>query len=111
MTSVRDLELEGTKDVNLFRILADQSLLTVLVTADRAMARRRHEIEAIRDTGAIALICAKGWNQERDTLNRARMMMWWWPTILESAGKAKPGTFLALPWTKSEAALQRWLAR
>jgi PIN like domain len=88
--SVRHLGLAGTKDVDLLHTLADPTIKVVLITADIAMSRRRHEVAAIRETGAVVVVGMKGWNQQKDTMERVRMMVWWWPTIVRSCWKLKP---------------------
>lgn len=108
--SVRRLGLEGTKDVDLLHILANPVSKVVLITADKAMSRRRHEVAAIRDTGAVVVIGMKAWNQQPDILERARMLVWWWPTIVRCAENADRGSFLELPWSSSVGALKRWRA-
>lgn len=108
--SVRHLGLEGTKDVDLLHILANPVSKVVLITADKAMSRRRHEVAAIRDTGAVVVIGMKAWNQQPDILERARMLVWWWPTIVRCAEGADRGSFLELPWSSSVGALKRWRA-
>jgi len=110
VTSVRKLGVEGMKDTDLFAYLADDSVRTVLLTTDNAMSRRQHEIAAIRDTGAVVVIGAKGWNQQGDVIERARYFVWWWPTIVQSAGNADRGSFLDLPWSSKVATLKRWRA-
>ncbi|MFT8675330.1 MAG: DUF5615 family PIN-like protein [Acetobacter sp.] len=108
--SVRDLALDGTKDVDLLHILTDRNDKVILVTADRAMSRRAHEVAAIRDTGAVVVVCVKAWNQQGDLLERARMMVWWWPTIVQCAEGAARGSFLELPWSTKVNSLKRWRA-
>ncbi|MFW6683561.1 hypothetical protein [Komagataeibacter intermedius] len=110
VTSVRHLGLAGTKDVDLFQILADPTIKTVLITADKAMSRRQHEVAAIRETGAVVVLGVKAWNQQGDTLERVRMMVWWWPMILHCSIEADRGSFLELPWANSVKALRRWRA-
>ncbi|MFW7268638.1 hypothetical protein ACMAUO_11795 [Gluconacetobacter sp. Hr-1-5] len=110
VASVRHLGLAGTKDVDLFHALADPNHPTVLITADMAMSRRRHEVAAIRKTGAVVVVGMKGWNQQKDTVERVRMMVWWWPTIVRCAAVADRGSFLELPWSSAVATLKRWRA-
>ncbi|MFT8932457.1 MAG: hypothetical protein ABF976_12400 [Acetobacter syzygii] len=110
VTSVRQLGLESTKDVDLFHMLADPDTKTVLITTDKAMSRRQHEIAAIRETGAVVVLGTKAWNQQSDIMERARMMVWWWPTILHCSMGADRGSFLELPWANTVKALKRWRA-
>lgn len=110
VTSVRQLGLESTKDVELFQMLANPDGNAVLITADKAMSRRQHEIAAIRETGAVVVLCTKAWNQQSDVVERARMMVWWWPTILHCSIEADRGSFLELPWANTVKALRRWRA-
>lgn len=110
VTSVRQLGLESTKDVELFQMLANPDGKAVLITADKAMSRRQHEIAAIRETGAVVVLCTKAWNQQSDVVERARMMVWWWPTLLHCSIEADRGSFLELPWANTVKALKRWRA-
>lgn len=110
VASVRHLGLAGTKDVELFRTFANPDIKTVLITADMAMSRRKHEVAAIRETGSIVVLCMKAWNQQKDTMERVRMMVWWWPTILQCAGGAARGSFLELPWASNVRPLRHWRA-
>lgn len=110
VTSVRQLGLESTKDVDLFQMLANPDAKAVLITADKAMSRRQHEIAAIRETGAVVVLCTKAWNQQSDVVERARMMVWWWPMILHCSVEADRGSFLELPWANTVKTLRRWRA-
>lgn len=109
-TSVRQLGLESTKDVDLFQMLANPDAKAVLITADKAMSRRQHEIAAIRETGAVVVLCTKVWNQQSDVVERTRMMVWWWPMILHCSMAADRGSFLEVPWANTVKALRRWRA-
>ena len=110
VTSVRQLGLDSTKDVDLFQMIADPNIKTVLITADKAMSRRQHEIAAIRETGSVVVLSTKAWNQQSDTVQRTRMMVWWWPTILHCSKEADHGSFLELPWANTVKTLRRWRA-
>ncbi|CAI9121334.1 PIN-like domain-containing protein [Brytella acorum] len=110
VTSVRDLGIAGMKDVELFGVLVDDTVRTVLLTTDKAMSRRQHEVAAIRDTGAIVVVGCKGWNQQGDVIERARHLVWWWPMMVQCAGNADRGSFLELPWSSKVAMLKRWRA-
>ena len=110
VTSVQGLDLRGTPDAELLAALRATAERNVLVTADRAMRKRKHERAAVATTGAIVVVGVAAWNQQPGLWERARMMLWWWPTIVRSAGAADAGTFLELPWGPRVRALGRWRA-
>ena len=110
VTSVLDLDLRSTPDTELLAALRTTAERNVLVTGDRAMRKRKHERAAVAATGAIVVVGVPAWNQQSDLWERARMMLWWWPTIVRSAGAADAGTFLELPWRQGVRALGRWRA-
>ncbi|MCH4025250.1 MAG: hypothetical protein LKH76_10080 [Acetobacter fabarum] len=91
-------------------MLANPDAKAVLITADKAMSRRQHEIAAIRETGAVVVLCTKVWNQQSDVVERTRMMVWWWPMILHCSMAADRGSFLEVPWANTVKALRRWRA-
>ncbi len=110
VTDVRSLGLGGMKDEDLLRALHEPDVKQVLVTTDRAMRRRKHERLAVASTGAVIVVGVSNWNQASSLWDRARMMLWWWPTIVEGARSADPGTFLELPWRQTVKPLARWRA-
>ncbi|KXV35160.1 MULTISPECIES: PIN-like domain-containing protein [Gluconobacter] len=110
IASVVSLGLRGTKDTDLFRLLTNGAEgRNILITADAAMKRRRHEAAAIQETGLIVVVCARGWNQERDIFRRGAMLLQWWRQIVTCSEDALPGTFLELPWkSRGVGKLARW---
>jgi len=110
IASVVSLGLRGTKDVDLFQILTNNATCrNILITADAAMKRRRHEASAIQETGLVVVVCAKGWNQEGNIFRRAAMLLHWWRQIVICSEAALPGTFLELPWkSRGIGKLTRW---
>lgn len=107
---VADLGLRGTPDADLLAAICAGGIRGVLVTADRAMRRRKHEKAAVAASGAVVVVGVANWNQTASLWDRARHMLWWWPTIVASAQNAAPGTFLELPWGTRTAPLRRWRA-
>ena len=110
VTDVRSLGFHGMKDEDLLGALKESGIKQALITTDRAMRRRRHERSAVASTGAVVIVGVSNWNQTSSLWDRARMMLWWWPTIAESARSANPGTFLELPWRQGVKPLVRWRA-
>ena len=110
VTSVEALGFRGFPDVKLFPAIIALDPKSVLVTVDRAMRKRKHELEAIRDTGMVIVVGGKNWNQQSELWERARMMLWWWPTIVSSVSKADRASFLELPWRRQVKSLGRWRA-
>lgn len=108
--SVADLGLRGRPDTEVLASICMDGGRGILITADRAMRTRKHEAAAVRSTGAVVVVGVKAWNQQADLWERARMMLWWWPTIVDASRKAEPGTFLELPWRQRTEALRRWVA-
>lgn len=108
VTDVAKLGLRGAPDVDLLAAICADGRQGVLITADRAMRRRKHERAAVASSGAIVIVGVPNWNQQADLWDRARMMLWWWPTIVVSASLAAPGTFLELPWAQKVRSLTRW---
>lgn len=110
IASVASLGLRGAKDVDLFQFLTNGiEGQNILITADTAMKRRRHEAAAIQKTGLVVVVCARGWNQERDIFRRGAMLLHWWPQIVTCSEGASPGTFLELPWRiRGIGRLARW---
>ncbi|GBR23666.1 hypothetical protein AA3271_1578 [Gluconobacter japonicus NBRC 3271] len=110
IASVVSLGLRGTKDIDLFDILTkEEECQNVLITADAAMKKRKHEAAAIQKAGLIVVVCAKGWNQEGDIFRRGAMFLHWWRQIVSCSESAFPGTFLELPWkSRTVGKLARW---
>jgi hypothetical protein len=111
VTDVRSLGFAGMTDVDLMSALQERGIKQILVTTDRAMRRRKHERAAVASTQAVVIVGVSNWNQQSSLWDRARMMLWWWPTIVQSSEAADPGTFLELPWRqKGLKPLTRWRA-
>ncbi len=110
VTDVCSLGFRGMKDEDLLRALKEPGVKQALVTTDRAMRRRKLERAAVASTGAVVIVGVSNWNQASSLWDRARMMLWWWPTIVEGARSADAGTFLELPWRQTVKPLARWRA-
>ncbi|MDF1734932.1 MAG: hypothetical protein P1U37_06575 [Minwuia sp.] len=62
----------------------------VVLTGDKNIARRPHQIAAFREHGLIGFYCARTWAQS-DLAYKSAHLIRWWPTIHEMIAEAKPG--------------------
>ena len=110
VVDVVSLGLRGAPDTDLLAAIGADGKQGVLVTADRAMRTRKHEKAAVAATGAIVVVGVANWNKAAGLWDRARHMLWWWPTIVGSVRTSAPGSFLELPWGTRVTPLKRWRA-
>lgn len=67
-----------------------------VVSGDRRLRTRFHQLQALRQHKLTHLILAPGWSK-LTLWNKAWLLVRWWPSIVEMATNAKPGTGFVIP--------------
>jgi hypothetical protein len=60
----------------------------IVVSADKNIAKRPHQIVAFKDNNLICFFCEKTWSQ-RDHTFKAAHRVYWWPRIHAHLGNCK----------------------
>jgi hypothetical protein len=68
----------------------------VVISGDRRMLTRVHELQALRDAQLTTFILAPGWSNLK-FWDKAWLLIRWWPTIVQLAGASPPGTIFRVP--------------
>jgi hypothetical protein len=66
------------------------------ITTDRRLRTRPHERLALRQSGLVGFVLAKGWNQERYWPKAAGIIRWW-PVMAETLATASPPALFEVP--------------
>src|SRR5947207_11247735 len=62
----------------------------VVITGDKAIARRPHQIMAFKESGLICFFCQKAWAEQDLTFQAVHLCMWW-PRIQQQLTSARAG--------------------
>jgi len=68
----------------------------VVISGDRRMLTRIHELQALRDAQLTTFILAPGWANLK-FWDKAWLLVRWWPKIVETAAASPPGTLFRVP--------------
>jgi hypothetical protein len=77
----------------------------VVVSGDRRMLTRKHELQALRDQKLTTFVLAHGWNS-LPFWEKAWLLVRWWPKLVELASKHPPGSIFAVPYRQTPKDLQ-----
>lgn len=91
---IRDKFKANTPDIEWIDALSADGGWTV-ISQDR-LTRNPLEREALRRSGLIAFILAKGWTSLREW-DKAWQLVRWWPRIIEQTGLVKGGAAFDVP--------------
>jgi hypothetical protein len=69
---------------------------SVVVSGDRRMLTRAHELQALRASGFTTFVLAAGWSG-LIFWEKAWLLTRWWPTIIELGTAAPSGTIFRVP--------------
>jgi hypothetical protein len=102
--TVRDHVAAGTPDADWIAAVAKAGGHAV-VSGDRRMITRKHELQALRDAKLTTFILAKGW-APLPFWDKAWLLVRWWPMIAEAASKHPAGTIFEVPYRQTPKVLQ-----
>jgi hypothetical protein len=97
--TVRDHVARGISDAEWIAAVAKAGSHAV-ISGDRRMTTRKHELEALRKAKLTAFILAKGW-AEQTFWSKAWLLVRWWPKIVELASKHPAGTVFVVPYLQT----------
>jgi hypothetical protein len=92
---VRDFVAKKTNDVDWIQQVTSEGGWTV-ISGDRRMITRQHELKALRDGKVTTFILAPGWSPLR-FWDKAWMLVRWWQVISDEASTVAPGTIFIIP--------------
>jgi hypothetical protein len=69
----------------------------IVITHDRAMARKSAEVEALRRSGLTVFLLARAWSSQK-MWDHAAALVRWWPRILEQAALVEGGAVFEVPF-------------
>jgi hypothetical protein len=92
---VRDFVGEGTSDVEWITTIATGEPSAV-VSGDRRMLTRAHELQALRASGFTTFVLAAGWSG-LTFWDKAWLLTRWWPTVIALATTTPAGTIFQVP--------------
>lgn len=92
---VRDFVGESTDDVDWIAAIATGEPSAV-VSGDRRMLTRVHELQALRASGFTTFVLAPGWSG-LIFWEKAWLLTRWWPTIIALATIVPAGTIFQVP--------------
>lgn len=106
---VRDLVGIGTTDVEWIATVSAGER-SVVVSGDRRMLTRAHELRALRDSRLTTFILSAGWSHLL-FWEKAWLLTRWWPTVTVLAEAADPGTIFQVPHKHMPSTLNSYRAR
>jgi PIN domain-containing protein len=92
---VREVVGSGISDVEWIAEIS-RGELSAIVSGDRRMLTRSHELQALRNAGLTTFILSAGWSN-LVFWEKAWLLTRWWPTITALATTTKPGTIFQVP--------------
>lgn len=82
---------KNTPDIDWIKKLSEDGDWAV-ITQDR-LTRNSIEREALRSTGLLTFMLAKGWAHQKEW-DKAAALIRWWPRLMETASLISSGAFL-----------------
>jgi predicted nuclease of predicted toxin-antitoxin system len=104
VTHIRDLVGSGALDTTWIAAAA-QEIDPVVVSGDRRMLTREHELRALRAHNLTTFILGPGWS-DRTFWDKAWLLTRWWPKFIDVAGRAPHGTIFRVPHRNAPADLR-----
>ena len=102
---VRSFVASGTGDVEWIKILGAQNVQWNVISGDRRMLTRKHELQALRDHKLTTFVLGHGWSNA--TLwDKAWLLVRWWPMFVELASAHPPGSIFAVPYRQMPKAIK-----
>ena len=96
LTHVRDFHAARTADETWIpRFAAENG--QVILSADRKMLGRPHQLAAIAEGDLIAVFLSAQWAEARRNV-QAASILWWWPKIELTIKSATPQQCFRVPW-------------
>lgn len=92
---VTEIASRGTKDIDLFKALADGKY-ELHLTQDHHH-RKPIERKAIADAGLVVFVLSKSWSSQPFWIKSSQLVRWW-PLILEHAQRMSPPAIFRIPW-------------
>jgi hypothetical protein len=102
LSHVRDHNAPRTADetwVPRFKIEGGEGILS----ADRKMLARPHQLAAIRDAGLVGVFLSPQWAEAKRHAQAANLL-WWWPRIEAAFKTSQPGQCWRVPYEFGEGA-------
>ncbi len=87
----------GTGDSDWIKILGNQEITWNVISGDRRMLTRKHELQALRDHKLTTFILAHGWGNVT-FWDKAWLLVRWWPIFVELASAHPRGSIFAVPY-------------
>jgi hypothetical protein len=94
VTHVRDFVGEQTLDVDWIPLAAKEG--GAVISGDRRLASREHELLALRSSGLRTFILAPGWSK-LPFWEKAWLLTRWYPRLAEIAARSSPGSIYRVP--------------
>jgi PIN like domain len=94
VTHVRDVVGERTLDVDWIPLVGKEG--GAVISGDRRLATREHELLALRSSGVITFILAPGWSK-LPFWEKAWLLTRWYPRLAEIASHSPPGSIYRVP--------------
>ena len=101
---LRSIVRRGTHDTVWIKVLAAQGPHAI-VSGDRRMLTRQHELKALRDAKLTSFVLAVGWSP-LPFWEKAWLLVRWWPTIVDHATRHPDGVIFMVPHRQMPRALQ-----
>jgi hypothetical protein len=98
--TVRDHVASGTSDSEWIATIAKVGADHAVLSGDRRMITRKHELQALRDAKLTTFILAKGWSRLK-FWDKAWLLVRWWPKIVELACRHKAGSIFVVPYVQT----------
>jgi hypothetical protein len=101
---VRDFFGAGTSDTKWIREVGEDGGWAI-VSGDRRMLTREHELLALRQWRLTTFILAAGWKNMK-FWDRAWLLVRWWPQVIATAAGHPAGTIFVIPHHQRPAAMK-----
>jgi predicted nuclease of predicted toxin-antitoxin system len=95
VSHVRDLVGKNVSDTEWIAAVKGKGE-AVVISGDRRMLTRVHELEALRTAQLTTFILAPGWSNLK-FWDKAWLLIRWWPKLVEIAEASPPGTIFRVP--------------